>query len=454
MKRISTCLAFVAAIYVLTPSAGIAQRGCGNALLMEKLNAENPAQLQEMRKQRDLMIEQALTSASKNGQTAAQAPIPLAFHFVITQAEYYKLGTDSGIKRRVNSQIAALNRDYGGTNTDKAKIPTPFKSLFATVGLQFALANVTTANTIAAGIEVRIVTSPPKYDVTNSCANAKRATDGLPGWDNSKFLNIWVANIWGGSVNNTILGVAVPPSFVGQGAYTSEDLGIVLNYATIGAREFAAQFFNVPTVDRGRTLTHEMGHYFELWHIWGDDGGLCPSTGGYDDGISDTPPQADATYCDNVGKCPSFPKTDGCSGGNGIMFMNYMDYVDDSAMFMFTTQQANVIKSHFGVGGESYSLTQNPSSLYKLDVENATLAISDWSVSPNPATGAFHLNLDNATGFKGAVLLNMMGQAVANISARPGVKQYDLDLSTTPRGIYLVQCQYEGGTTTKKLVLE
>ena len=83
--------------------------------------------------------------------------------------------------------------------------------------------------------------------------------------------------------------------------------------------------------DLGRTGTHEVGHYFNLDHVWGPGNGGC----GQDDGVADTPLQSAPNY-----SCPSFPETDNCSGlPNGVMFSNYMDYVDDACMTIFTTGQ-------------------------------------------------------------------------------------------------------------------
>ena len=88
--------------------------------------------------------------------------------------------------------------------------------------------------------------------------------------------------------------------------------------------------------DKGRTTTHEIGHAFGMEHIWGDDSNCSGS-----DGISDTPNQEIETY-----DCPvTLPMFDACTpAGNGIMYMNYMDYTDDACMNMFTTGQTNRMK--------------------------------------------------------------------------------------------------------------
>ena len=100
--------------------------------------------------------------------------------------------------------------------------------------------------------------------------------------------------------------------------------GVVIHYRAFGTTGTAQRPF-----DHGRTATHEVGHYFNLRHIWGD---TEDCRGG--DSVADTPNCAGP----NTGR-PAFPKISCNNGPNGDMFMNFMDYTDDAAMHMFTTQQ-------------------------------------------------------------------------------------------------------------------
>jgi hypothetical protein len=126
-------------------------------------------------------------------------------------------------------------------------------------------------------------------------------------------LNVWVCPLGGG-----LLGYA---QFPGGPALTD---GVVVNYRAFGAGGTAEAPF-----DLGRTLTHEVGHYLNLRHIWGD----TPDCSG-SDSVDDTPNCAGPNF-----GTPTFPVVTCNNGPNGDMFMNYMDYVDDAAMVMFTTQQ-------------------------------------------------------------------------------------------------------------------
>lgn len=434
-----------------------AQRNCGSPILMDRIKKERPAeyaQLMAERAQRNIAAEQA-AKASAQMKTTAQYPIPVVFHFLITQDEYNYLGQDEGIIRRVRSQIKQLNADFAGTNADKYKIPPAFLPVFGNANIKFGLASATSSATISNGIEVKILSAPAVYDVNYDCYTAKENTAiGFPAWDPSKYLNIWVAKITSG-MSGTILGITTPPSFLGHNVgtmsnphrITEQDFGIVLNYGAIGVRELPEQSF-IPNIDKGRTLTHEMGHYFELSHTWGDDGGLCPTNGGQDDDIADTPPEAGSQF-----GSPNYPVYDACTkstSGTSIMFMNFMDYVDDGSMQMFTKDQVSRMQAFIQPGYESYSLTQNPG--LSLGV-NQALAESSITLSPNPASNKILLSLTGSNHFLRADVVNLLGQSVAKVPAN-GTQSISINLSDIPKGIYLVKCQFTEGTLTRKFVLQ
>ncbi len=101
--------------------------------------------------------------------------------------------------------------------------------------------------------------------------------------------------------------------------------GVVITHTGFGTNGTATAPFAL-----GRSATHEIGHWLNLFHIWGDDGGGCTGS----DFVADTPNQADHNF-----GCPTFPSVTCSNGPNGDMFMNYMDYTDDACMFMFTAGQ-------------------------------------------------------------------------------------------------------------------
>ncbi|MBB5367984.1 MULTISPECIES: M43 family zinc metalloprotease [unclassified Janthinobacterium] len=239
--------------------------------------------------------------AARSGVTT----IPVVVHVV------WNTAAQNISDAQVASQIDVLNRDYRHTNTDVANTPAPFLPLTADARVEFALATLDPHGAATSGIERRqtSVTSFGADDAVKS-----QATGGMNAWPADTYLNIWICQLGGG-----LLGYA---QFPGGPAATD---GVVILQSAFGTIGTAAPPFHL-----GRTATHEVGHWLNLNHIWGDDGTGCTGT----DNVADTPNQGGA----NTGT-PSFPHVSCNNGPNGDMFMNYMDYVDDPAMFMFTAGQ-------------------------------------------------------------------------------------------------------------------
>ena len=202
---------------------------------------------------------------------------------------------------QVKSQITVLNRDYRKKNPDRTKVPPVWTGLAADVGVKFKLVKIT-----------RTHTTRTSFGDDDSVKSAARG--GAAPWPTSKYLNVWVCTLGGG-----LLGYA---QFPGGPAKTD---GVVILHTAFGTTGVAADPFNL-----GRTATHEIGHFLNLHHIWGDTNDCSGS-----DEVSDTP----KAQAPNYGK-PDFPHISCNNGPNGDMFMDYMDYVDDAAMFMFTQGQA------------------------------------------------------------------------------------------------------------------
>src|SRR6185295_7726383 len=207
---------------------------------------------------------------------------------------------------QIKSQIAVLNRDFRATNTDKSKTPTPFKGLISDSRVNFKLDRIT-----------RTLTAKSSFSDDNGVKKA--STGGIAAVDTKKYLNMWVCALGGG-----LLGYA---QFPGGPAATD---GVVIHYRAFGTNGTAQAPYN-----KGRSATHEIGHYFNLRHIWGD----TPDCSG-SDLVADTPNAAGPNF-----GSPTFPHVTCNNGPNGDMFMNYMDYTDDDAMFMFTTQQVARIRA-------------------------------------------------------------------------------------------------------------
>jgi hypothetical protein len=241
---------------------------------------------------------------------AARAPregvttIPVVVH-VVHRTKEERIGV-----AQVRSQITALNKDFRAANPDKTKVPTVWQGLVTDARVQFALAARDPSGKSTNGI-VYVQTTRPSFEVDDS-VKSKSGGGGDP-WPAARYLNVWVCTLGGG-----ILGYAQFP----DGPAKTD--GIVILNRAFGTRGTAAAPFHL-----GRTTTHEVGHWLNLRHIWGDTED-CSGT----DFVVDTPNAQHPNY----GK-PRFPHVSCQNGPNGDMFVNYMDYVDDDAMFMFTAQQ-------------------------------------------------------------------------------------------------------------------
>jgi len=230
--------------------------------------------------------------------------IPVVVHVV------YNKSSENISAAQIKSQIAVLNKDFRALNSDKSKVPSVWTGLVTDARVQFALATKDPKGKKTTGI-TRTKTTRTSFGTGDTVKSA--ATGGADPWPSSKYLNLWICTLSGG-----LLGYAQFP-----GGPPKTDGVVILNTA-FGTKGTAKAPFNL-----GRTATHEIGHWLNLRHIWGDTED-CSGT----DFVADTPNAAGPNY----GK-PAFPHVSCSNGPNGDMFMNYMDYVDDAAMFMFTTQQ-------------------------------------------------------------------------------------------------------------------
>ncbi|MDH6252138.1 hypothetical protein M2347_001865 [Chryseobacterium sp. H1D6B] len=233
----------------------------------------------------------------------------------------YKTAAQNVSDARIAEQIAVLNADYGGTNSDVTKIPSEFQTVKSgDVKVRFKLINT-----------VRQATTKTSWSAND--AMKKASTGGIDATNPTNYLNIWVVGSMPSSQGET-LGYATFPESAGLW-----NDGVVIAAPFFGKTGASAPF------NLGRTATHEVGHYLNLRHIWGDAN--CGN-----DLVSDTPTQTTA----NSGK-PSYPLYNTCSGvQRSVMFMNYMDYVDDGAMFMFSAGQKTRMQSVVASSGSRAGL--------------------------------------------------------------------------------------------------
>ena len=233
--------------------------------------------------------------------------IPVVVHVV------WETNTQNISDAQILSQIDVLNEDFRRTNVDQINTPNVWTSIATDSEIEFCLATTDPNGNTTSGIE-RTQTTHGEFGMDSDIHTA--SAGGADDWPNDDYLNIWVCNIQSG-----LLGYASPPSnWVGDGD------GIVIGYKYFGRTGTLQSPYN-----KGRTVTHEVGHWLNLDHVWGA-WGSCGN-----DQVADTPKQETENY-----SCPAFPlNPNACSttNANGDMFMNYMDYTNDACMNLFTNGQ-------------------------------------------------------------------------------------------------------------------
>lgn len=287
-------------------------RACGSNEYLQQQLKNDPAMASRMASieqfTRDFIANNANSRLLSNGIIE----IPVVVNVV------YKTTAQNISLAQIQSQIDALNNDYAALNADYANTPSLFQGVASgDCGIRFVLDQV-----------VRKSTTKTSFGTND--AVKKSSGGGVAPTSPTTKLNIWVCNLSSG-----LLGYAQFP-----GGASATD-GVVIDDNAFGTVGTAAAPFN-----KGRTATHEVGHWLNLRHIWGD--ATCGN-----DLVGDTPLHNTANY-----GCPTYPHLSTCTGTPVEMTMNYMDYTDDACMYMFTAGQKARMMALFAVGGARNSFAQ------------------------------------------------------------------------------------------------
>ncbi len=298
-----------------------AQRVCAAHDVLEQQLLQNPLlreRMEEIERQTEDFI-----ATPQGTRERVQVTIPVVVNVV------WNTASENISDAQIQSQIAVLNADFRALNADRTNTPSIFSSLIADFEINFCLATQDPSGNATTGIRRQNSSST---SFSSNDAVKFTAQGGLDAWDRNKYLNLWVCDLSG-----SLLGYA---QFPGGAASTD---GVVCDYQYFGTVGVATAPFN-----KGRTATHEIGHWLNLRHIWGDAN--CGS-----DLVSDTP-----THNTSNGGCPTYPHLSTCSGTPVEMTMNYMDYTDDACMYMFTAGQKARAQALFVTGGSRVSLLSSP----------------------------------------------------------------------------------------------
>ncbi len=361
-----------------TPSLA-QQRNCGTPQVSQ-LSPESQAVLQQIEQHTQRVIANQTINPTANRTTATLYTIPVVVHVL------YNTAAQNISDAIIQSQIDVLNKDFSRTNTDAGNTPSAFAGVAADFQIRFQLATVAPNGTATTGI-IRKSTTRTFFEYGGADVNGvfvkQSSQGGDDAWNTSQYLNMWVCNFGGSS--SSLLGYATFPNDAG----TFKD-GVVMGYKYFGVNPSLGGVFGY-----GRTATHEVGHWVNLRHIWGDAN--CGS-----DLVSDTPTQQTSN-----GGCPTFPKRTCGNTTNGDQFMNYMDYVNDQCMNMFSAGQKARAHALFVTGGVRASLTTSPglgsggggggTCAVASGLSSSAISASGATVSWGAASGATSYNLQYKT---------------------------------------------------------
>lgn len=289
----------------------ISQRTCGTQEVLNQQLKEDPSLVLRMNKIEEF-TEQYVNTKDQSRLVNGIIEIPVVVNVL------YRTTAQNISLTQIQSQITVLNNDFQALNSDYNNTPSIFQSVRSgNMGIRFVLDTV-----------IRKSTTKTSWSTNDDMKKSTRG--GINPTSPTLKLNMWVCNL-----SNGILGYAQFP-----GGSSSTD-GVVIDDNAFGTTGTVSYPYN-----KGRTATHEVGHWMNLRHIWGD--ATCGS-----DLVNDTPLHNTANY-----GCPTYPHKSTCTGTPTEMTMNYMDYTDDACMYMFTLGQKSRVLACFATGGSRNSFAQ------------------------------------------------------------------------------------------------
>lgn len=293
--------------------ASVTLRNCAsNDVLQEQLKAD-PSLAARMES-----IEAFTRRMSENPAEASRLLPGGIVEIPVVVNVLYRTAAENISQAQIQSQIDVLNEDFATTNSDYNNTPAIFQSVLSgDIKVRFVLDQV-----------IRKSTTKKSWGTND--AMKKTSSGGLAPTSPTTKLNLWSCNLGGG-----ILGYAQFP-----GGSSATD-GVVIDNNAFGRTGTVSAPY-----DKGRTATHEVGHWMNLRHIWGDAN--CGN-----DQVGDTPQHNTANY-----GCPAANHQSTCTGRPVEMTMNYMDYTDDACMYMFSAGQKTRMLAVFASGGPRASFAQ------------------------------------------------------------------------------------------------
>ena len=394
------------------------QRTCKSNSHMQKLMTDPVAKQKYLDLQNRFEIELSKLQSNNNHSaknTNQTLLIPVAVHFpnVATNS------TEKACLRQLaQNQIATLNADFNATNAD-ISLWTPTVSAFY-------------LGTNIGSINVKFVIANQNHSPGTGLANGELAvtfgTNFLNDADNDSqwigYMNI-VVRVAGG------LGYSPLPGSPNEGAT------VVINYDAFGSGSGCVGYTPTGDYNLGRTLSHEIGHFFNLDHTFGNS--LCNQSN--TDDVNDTP------QCTGSGGCPAAGSVPGCVTGQKSLTMNYMDYTDDACMYMLTLGQTTRMQAYLNVISNQFATNV---------LSNENFEFKNFALSPNPNNGTFRISFTPESNENIEIIVyDISGRKIHNKTFQNSdMFNQELQVNTISSSIYFVNIQNGENKMIKRIIIK
>lgn len=412
---------------LLSISVFAQNRTCGKDAKMQEIMSDPIARQQYLDRQAKFEVEYQKLLNQQASNTTGRSPqatitIPVAVHYPAVSN-----GSSAAVKNCLRAlaqtQIDVINADYNAANTDISNWPA---------------ASVFYPGVLTGDLDVQFIIATQNHPAGTGLVNGDMAvtfgTDFLGGADADA--------TWAGYMNfvvrdegGSILGYS-PLAGSPAAGHT-----VVMNTFCFGTGAGCAGYQPAAPFNLGRTVTHELGHFFNLDHTFGGScnpaGTSCTVQG---DMICDTPRVANESY-----GCPA-PGSVAACGTLKSLTMNYMDYVDDPCMYMFTQGQATRALAYINtIIGEFKS---------NVLLGTDTVSKNSFAIYPNPNKGSFAIQFEEVLSDFSVKVMDQSGRIVfENEYAANNNLEQTVDLNTAASGVYFVTVKSNSSVVTKRIII-
>ncbi len=396
------------------------QRSCGTDLYMQQMMSNPVAKQKHLDLQNKFEIELRKLQDQQNKSvtnTNATIIIPVAVHFPNVAAN----SIDKPCLRQLaQNQIDILNADFNATNSDIA-LWTPTASAF------YPGTNVGILN-------VRFVIATQNHPAGTGLANGQAAvTFGSNYLANSNYDTQWsnylnfVVRDLGGSI------IGLSPI----GGNPSAGGAVYIAPFGFGSGAGCSSYQPTPGYNLGRTLSHELGHFFNLYHTFGNDQCNDQNT----DYVNDTP------QCRGFGGCALAGEILGCVAGEKSLTVNYLDYTQDACMYMFTAGQVTRMRAYYNAIASQFAINVLSSNDFEFN---------NFVLYPNPNNGSFKISFTPKTNDNIEIVVNdISGRTIYDKSFQnSGVFDQELNMNTISSSVYFVNIQNGVNKMTRKIIIK